>query len=100
MRPRDFYKMTPLEFNHAVEVKNEMEDAAHKDRHERLRLLVQKMMNMQGRYLKRALGSPKEAYALPWDKKKQGVSEMKGIVHGIAAFFGAKIKKRKPKEDK
>lgn len=100
MSPKDFYKMTPTEFNHAVEVKNEMEDAAHKDRHERLRLLVQKMANMQGRYLRHTLKTPKEAYALPWDKKKQGISEMKSIVHGIAAFFGAKIKKRKPKEDK
>ncbi len=91
---QDFYRMTPLEFAHAMEAKNKHEEQLVRGEYERLRISLLHQWNMAGKSLKKKMRDVKDVMKLPWDteakKKKQSQAEIKAAVQRIAQIFGKK----------
>lgn len=85
--PKDFYKLCPVEFHHALKDWQELEDEKHKDNWERTRLLSFFVFNSSFN-IKRTLKKPRDLFSLDWDK------EIKPII------FSKKYVKRLRKRDK
>ena len=94
-----FAKMTPLEFQYALEAKKQALEAQQRDKYERMRMMLTHMWNMQGRVLKQKINNPKQVMRFPWDDEsllkpqpKQTQEQIKQAVLNIAKIFGGKKK--------
>lgn len=95
---KEFSKMTPREFNSAMESRNKLDENKQRAEYERLRLEIMHHWNMQGKTLKTKIKDAKTVMKFPWDEeyipgKKQTQEEIKASVMHMAKVFGKKDKK-------
>jgi len=99
---KDFYRLTPREFAHAIKDYNEINTLNYRTLYEVERFGLRHHWNMQGKFLKRGIKEDEKIQGFSWDKNKsteaknQTVDEMKHALQGIARYF----KKDKDKKDK
>lgn len=95
-----FYEMTPIELHFAYKYINQQDESLFKLEYEVARYTVKHLWNMQGRHMKKLLGSPRDVEIFPWEEKEikqpQSLEEMKSIIFGIHSRLGKDRKKKKP----
>lgn len=96
--PKEFYALTPIEYNYALEdqkTNKQFEiDNEYKTRYEVARYVITHLWNMQGRHVKTIIKDPKRMFPFTWEQQqqqlipspKQSAEDMKKILLEIASF--------------
>lgn len=89
----DFYKLTPIEFDYALNDWGRQLNQEVQSNYNIARWLARHIWNAQGRVTKRLINDPRDVEKFPWDQKKE---QTKGeIINSIKAIFGGMARKRK-----
>ena len=90
---KEFYRLTPREFAHAIADYNEMQTLNYRTLYEVERFGLRHHWNMAGKSLKRSIKEDEKIQGFSWDKikekatKNQTVDEMKHALQAITRYY-------------
>lgn len=94
--PEQYYQMTPVEFQRALDDYAEQKKEQEQTQFEAARYLAVNVWNAQGRFLRAQVNNPVEFLPFPWEKERQKAQswqEMLNLMQSIAVRQNAKLKK-------